>query len=323
MKQSSDHLSDVLAICRAERAVTARFFLNAPWALASEGVPGTMIRVGQGQPYWLQVRGQAPVQVMPGDLVLLPLGSPHVMASDLALPPISFAQMIERFAQGPKDENPLTFEHGGSGASSRIDSVLLWISAHCRHTILPLLPPLLHIPAQQAAPPAILVQVLQTLIEDSLARRPGWRLAAMRLGELAMVHVLSNYFAAQQESEQGWVRGLADAQIATALAAIHGNPSHDWTLQTLAREAAMSRSRFAEKFKALVGASPMAYLLQQRMAHAAQQLESGLPLVQVAENCGYESERVFARAFKRWCGLPPRAYQRKNQALRKEFATLK
>ncbi|MFN3731936.1 helix-turn-helix domain-containing protein [Comamonas testosteroni] len=36
-------------------------------------------------------------------------------------------------------------------------------------------------------------------------------------------------------------------------------------------------------------------------------LESGLPLVQVAENCGYESERVFARAFKRWCGLPPRA----------------
>lgn len=323
MKQSSDHLSDVLAICRAERAVTASFFLRAPWALASEGVPGTMIRIGQGQPYWLQVQGLPPVQVMPGDLVLLPLGSPHVIASDLAMAPISFARMIERFAQGPKDENPLTFSHGGSGAQTRIDSVLLWISAHCRHTILRLLPPLLHIPAQQAAPPAMLGHTLRALIEDSLARRAGWRLAAMRLGELTLAHVLSNYFSAQQEREQGWVRGLADAQIATALAAIHGSPGHDWTLQTLAREAAMSRSRFAEKFKALVGESPMAYLLQQRMAHAAQQLESGLPLAQIAEGCGYESERVFSRAFKRWCGQPPRAYQRRTQALRKEFAALK
>jgi AraC-like DNA-binding protein len=107
------------------------------------------------------------------------------------------------------------------------------------------------------------------------------------------------------------------------MAAIHGRPSHGWTLQALAREAAMSRSLFAEKFKTLVGESPMAYLQQQRMAHAAQQLESGLPLAQIAEDCGYESERVFARAFKRWCGLPPRAYQRNTKALRNEFAALK
>lgn len=322
MKQSSDHLSDVLAICRAERAVTASFSLRAPWALASEGVPGAMVRIAQGQPYWLQVQGQAPLQVMPGDLVLLPLGSPHVIASDLALAPIPFARMIERFAQGPKDENPLTFEHGGSGPATRIDSVLLWISAHGRHTILNLLPPLLHIPAAQAAPPAMLGSMLQALIEDSLARRAGWRLAAARMGELVLVHVLSNHFATQQHG-QGWVRGLADVQIARAMAAIHGRPRHEWSLQALAREAAMSRSRFAEKFKTLVGESPMAYLLQQRMAHAAQQLESGLPLAQVAEDCGYESERVFARAFKRWCGLPPRAYQRNTRALREEFAALR
>lgn len=323
MKQSSDHLSDVLAICRAERAVTASFSLGEPWALASEGVPGTMIRIAQGQPYWLKVQGQAPLQVLPGDLVVLPLGSPHVIASDLALAPVPFARMIERFAQGPKDENPLTFEHGGCGSQTRIDSVLLWISAYCRHTILTLLPPLLHIPAAQAAPPAMLGRMLQTLIEDSLARRAGWRLAAARLGELVLIHVLSNHFAAQQQCGQGWVRGLADVQIARAMAAIHGRPSHGWTLQALAREAAMSRSLFAEKFKALVGESPMAYLQQQRMAHAAQQLESGLPLAQIAEDCGYESERVFARAFKRWCGLPPRAYQRNTKVLRNEFAALK
>lgn len=323
MKQTGDHLSDVLAICRAERAVTASFCLRAPWALVSEGVPGTMIRIARGQPYWLRVQGLAPVRVMPGDLVVLPLGHPHVIASDLAQTPIPFARMIERFARGAKDENPLTFEYGGPGVQTRIDSVLLWISAHCRHTILNLLPPLLHIPAAKAAPPAMLSDMLQALIEDSLAQRPGWRLAGARLGELVMVHVLSNHFSAEEKPEQGWVRGLADARIARAMAAIHGRPSHNWTLQALAGEAAMSRSRFAQEFKTLVGESPMAYLLLQRMAHAAQQLESGLPLVQIAEECGYESERVFARAFKRWCGLPPRAYQRNARALRKEFDALK
>ncbi len=323
MQTFVDPLSDVLAICRAERAVTASFSLRAPWALASEGVPGTMIRIARGQPYWLQLPGLAPVQVLPGDLIVLPLGSPHVMASDLAVKPVAFSQMIERFAQGQKDENPLTFEHGGDGSEARIDSVLLWISAHCRHSILNLLPSMLHIPAAEAAPPAVLGSLLQTLITDSLARRAGWRLAAARLGELVLVHVLSNYFAAQQKTGEGWVQGLSDAQIAKAIAAIHGAPSQAWTLQTLAKTSAMSRSRFAEKFKALVGESPIAYLLQQRMAYAAQQLEAGTPLVVIAEESGYESERVFARAFKRWCGMPPSAYQRNAQLMRKEFAALR
>ena len=328
-----DSLSEVLAICRAERAVTARFALRAPWALRSEGVPGAMIRVAQGPAYWLQVEGCEPVLVQSGDLVVLPHGSAHVMASDLALEPVAFAEMIERFAVGPRDANPLMFAHGGRGApqagsgtespGTSIDSALLWICAYGRHSILSLLPPLLHVPASRSAAWPALAAGLRAMVGDTLQRRAGWRLAAARIGELLLMQALRDYFSDQVEPGQGWVRGLADPQVARAIAAIHGAPGRGWTVQSLARQAAMSRSRFAERFKNLVGQPPIGYLSQHRMAFAAQQLEADiLALAEIAEQTGYESERVFARAFKRWSGLTPRSYQKRAQALRQQFVAM-
>lgn len=324
-----DSLSEVLALCRSERAVTARFALHAPWALESQGVPGAMVRVAQGAPYWLQVRGLEPRLVEPGDLVVLPYGSAHLMASDLGLAPVPFAELIRRHALGAKDENPLSFEHGGAAdadaadaaAGTRIDSVLLWVSAHFRHSVLHLLPALLHLPARRSAPSPFLAPLMHEMVADSLQRRPGWRLAAGRLGDLVLAHVLADHFARQMEHGEGWVRGLADPGIARALAAIHRAPEQGWTVERLAREAAMSRSRFAERFRLLVGQPPIGYLASHRMAYAAQRLEAAaLPLAAIAEATGYESERVFARAFKRWCGQTPRDYQKASRALQQRFA---
>ena len=73
-----DVLSEVLSICRAERAVTAHFHLFAPWGLRSDGVAGSaVIRMARGAPWWVAVPGGKPLLVSPGDLVMLPLGAPH------------------------------------------------------------------------------------------------------------------------------------------------------------------------------------------------------------------------------------------------------
>ena len=113
-----DVLSEVLSICRSERAVTARFALSAPWGLHSAGVSGALIRMARGAPYWITLPGFAPLQVMAGDLVMLPLGAAHTIASAPGVPAAPFAQLIAQNAVGSQDENPLVFSHGGGGEST-------------------------------------------------------------------------------------------------------------------------------------------------------------------------------------------------------------
>lgn len=316
-----DTLSEVLAICRAERAVTAHFILAEPWGLHSAGVPGALIRLSRGAPYWLQADGASPVRVEEGDLVMLPTGAAHTLSSAPGLPATPFAQLIARHADGPKDENPLVFSHGGRGEGTEVFSVLLWFSAYCRHSVFRLLPPLIHMRQAQLPLASCLAATMQSLILETLNRRPGWRLSAARMGELLLVNILREQLARPAAVSAGWLRGLGDPAIARAIKCIHEAPAGNWTVEQLAREAGMSRSRFAEQFKALVGASPIGYLTEHRMALAAEQLELGhLPASRIAEQAGYESPRVFARAFQRWAGMTPHAFVRQEHARRSALA---
>lgn len=49
---------------------------------------------------------------------------------------------------------------------------------------------------------------------------------------------------------------------------MHGNPARSWTVAQLAKEAALSRSSFFDRFTRAVGLPPMEYLLAWRMAVA-------------------------------------------------------
>jgi AraC-like DNA-binding protein len=119
-------------------------------------------------------------------------------------------------------------------------------------------------------------------------------------------------FAASQPAEQrGWLAGLRDRHVGRALALMHGSPAHAWTVDGLAREVALSRSAFAERFVELIGEPPMQYLTRWRLALAAQRLRTGNDTVaRIAERAGYESEAAFNRAFKREFGMPPSAWRK-------------
>lgn len=321
-----DVLSEVLAICRAERAVTARFHLSAPWGLRSDGVAGSaVIRMARGAPWWVAVPGGgAPLRVAPGDLVLLPLGAPHRMGSAPDAPAVPFAQLWSQRVPGARDEAPLELRHGGAGAACEMSSALLWVSAYCRHSVLRVLPPLIHVRADELPAAASLAGTMEALVTETLDQRPGWRLSASRMGELLLVSILREHLLrAAGPAGAGWWRGLADPAIARAIAAMHHDPAQGWTVEALAREAAMSRSRFSDRFKALVGDTPMGYLGAHRMALAADQLEAGhLPLARVAQAAGYGSDKVFARAFRRWSGLSPTAYARREAGRRASMGGL-
>lgn len=78
----------------------------------------------------------------------------------------------------------------------------------------------------------------------------------------------------------------------------------------------MSRSRFAARFRELVGRGPLGYLTRWRMHHeAAGRLVGGKAgLAELAEQAGYRSEIAFSKAFKRWAGQAPAEFRRRARA---------
>jgi len=116
------------------------------------------------------------------------------------------------------------------------------------------------------------------------------------------------------DADIGWLAALADRRIGAALHLLHKDVAANWTVETLAAAAGMSRSAFALRFKDKVGQSPLEYLTRWRMFRAAQLLRHGeRALVEIAGSVGYESEAAFNKAFKRTTGSAPGAYRRSMQ----------
>ena len=107
--------------------------------------------------------------------------------------------------------------------------------------------------------------------------------------------------------------------IGEALALLHKNPAHPWTIANLAHQVGVSRTRFAERFHQFLGEPPMAYLARWRLKLAAEILVSSNSNVgEVAAEVGYASEAAFNRVFKREFGYPPAQFRRSHKARGKE-----
>jgi AraC family transcriptional regulator, arabinose operon regulatory protein len=101
-----------------------------------------------------------------------------------------------------------------------------------------------------------------------------------------------------------------DARIQRAEAILAADPAAPHTVRSLAREVALSPSRFAHLFAEETGRTPMQALRDVRLRHAATLLEAtNLAVGQVASACGFVSAFHFSRVFRARFGVSPRAYR--------------
>ena len=164
--------------------------------------------------------------------------------------------------------------------------------------------------------PTWLESSLSLLIDESVSGRPGFQTIAERVADIVFVQAVRDHIASLPTNGSGWLRGLTDPQIARALSLVHGRPGEAWTVASLARAVALSRTGFAHRFRALVGSSVMEYVTARRMHVAAGMLaRSREALPEIASEVGYESEVSFSKAFRRWAGLPPGQYRRRMKEL--------
>jgi transcriptional regulator GlxA family with amidase domain len=151
--------------------------------------------------------------------------------------------------------------------------------------------------------------VLALLADETARQRPGGSAMVSRLCDLLVVEALRAWLAAAPPRD-AWLAGLRDPQIAAALERIHTAPERPWTVDSLARAAGMSRSRFAQRFAELVGEPPLQYLTGWRLCYATELLDgSDDSLRVIAQRSGYGSEAAFGKAFKRRFGMSPGTYR--------------
>lgn len=118
-----------------------------------------------------------------------------------------------------------------------------------------------------------------------------------RLCELMFTYAMARCIA-ESSVQTGLLALYAHPRLSSAVQAMHDQPSKSWSLETLAQEAAMSRTAFATAFKELSGWTPMQYLTWWRMQLAWHLLADGESVAVVADKIGYLSEAAFSRAFK-------------------------
>ncbi|RDI27683.1 AraC family transcriptional regulator [Lentzea flaviverrucosa] len=150
---------------------------------------------------------------------------------------------------------------------------------------------------------------LALMITEVNEPRPGSRVMVSRLLDLLFIQALRLWSDSGQKTEPGWLRGALDPSLSAVVSAIHLAPGRDWQVDELARIAALSRSAFATRFTEVLGRSPGAYVLRQRLEHAARLLLTTTEQVgRIAAGVGY-SEAAFSRAFTRAYGSSPRAWR--------------
>jgi AraC-like DNA-binding protein len=252
---------------------------------------------------WLSVEGVPDaVRLGSGDCFLLPSGRPFRLATDLSLTPIDAQTILANARNG----GVASFNGGGN---CFIVGGHFTFTGHHAGILLGVLPPIVHL--RKESHKAALRWSLERMMEELREPQPGSVLVAQHLAYMMLVQALRLYLAEGAKGGVGWLFALADKQMSAAINAMHDDPAHRWTLQTLAQRAGMSRSIFALRFKETVGSSAMEYLTRWRMLLAGDRLkETDDSVSEIALSLGYESESAFSKAFKRVIGCSPREYAR-------------
>jgi len=317
-----DALSDVLKSVRLEGAIYLNAEFTAPWCVRGElGFASVRERLAgadhvaffhfltEGACKVRLAEGGEVLDAVAGDLILLPREGRHLLGTDLHLAPMEGKAEIT--PDPGSDAELFQMRHGGGGAATRFVCGYLALSRSVFRPLFEALPRLLCIRIGDGPAAALLREMLRAGVRESADARPGANSMLAKLAEFMFVEAMRRHMATLPPEGKGWLAGVRDPHVGRALALLHAEPEKPWTVDALARAAALSRSALAERFTALMNESPMQYLTRWRLALAARTLRSGSDSVaRVAESSGYESEAAFNRAFKREFGVPPAAWRR-------------
>lgn len=321
-----DALSEALNSIRMTGAIFYRAECTSPWGFAIPPLrdyahllaPGTERVVS----YHLMTEGDAvarfgdgqEVPMTAGDVLIVPHGDPHVISNGRAPRIVDADGTLDRYLAGDLS----TLQIGGGGEATRFVCGFFGCERHADRLFLSGLPMAIRISLRDDVAGQWLEHSIRHLVTEAGGARPGRFVLLSKMAEALFIEALRRYMEQLPAEQIGWLAAARDEIVGATIAAIHRAPGRPWTLDSLAEEAATSRSVLTDRFSRFLGDSPLAYLAMWRMQLAARRLQTSRHTVlQVALEVGYESEAAFIRAFKREFGLPPARYRKANVAQRR------
>ncbi|WP_184374573.1 AraC family transcriptional regulator [Xanthomonas arboricola] len=297
-----DPLAEVVLLLRPAARFSKLVVGAGAWSVCRSDAPGPF--------YCAVIEGSCRLALEDGEVRVLEAGDFVLAPAMLAITLSSVLASAGHAHTVPTDMGDGSFRIGAQDGPVDLRVVI----GHCSFgspdaaLLVSLLPRLVHVRGEPR-----LATLVNLVGEEARATRPARAEVLARLLEVLLIEALRSLTAS--DTTPGLVRALSDVRLAAAMRALHAAPAHAWTVEALAREAALSRSSFFTRFNRAMGMAPMEYLLAWRMALAKTLLsEHGLGVAQAAQRVGYGSASSFSVAFTRHTGSAPSHYARAHSA---------
>lgn len=293
-----DKLSSLIGLIAPQSTVDLHCRFSGKWEAEHPQAPRGTI------PYHVILDGETRLftasgqwHLSAGDVVLMPAGSPHRLKG-----------LIESGTEAPlsRRDNGAVTEMIRSGSGAKLEMLCGEFQLGSPGALLLQgTPELLRVRTRERADCAELRELMTMLGRESISGQPG-SLAIVQELSTTLFTLLLRALLNENEPAPGLLNLMADSKLAPAIAAVLAEPQIIWTNETMAALCHVSRATFARHFREVYHLAPLEWVTQIRMVLAARLLrEKSWSIARIAEECGYQSQAAFSRAFKLHQGQPP------------------
>lgn len=239
------------------------------------------------------------LQINKGDILFMARGFTHELISEPKQKALDIKKLKDVIEKQVESKNIIT----------SIVSVRYEIGDSALHPFFLELPDIILVKSEEI-PTHHPLQTTLVLISQELDRGIGSDILLQKLSDILLYYVIRHWMETHPTNSPGWLSALKDEKILSALSALHQRPTFPWTLDSLANTIGISRATLANRFRQILGSTPMDYLAKLRIEKGKNLLsEKEATLEEVARSVGYSSAFAFSKAYKRIKGISPKSHK--------------
>ena len=310
-----DVLSDILDTLKFKGSFYFSTDFTAPWGVEVPNYKNVArFHLAVGGDFWVRIENvDEHIRLSSGDMIIIPHGASHSISDKLDSAIEQLDEVL--YKSGYNGEGHLVYGGENKEGCTKLVCGHFDFDEIFTHPLISDLPEYILITGKQALDFSWFDDAMKFMSYESQKTNMGGEAIVKRLSEILFIHSV-RVWNDQISNKKGIIRAIADKKIGRSLRAFHSNPQNSWTLESLAHEAGVSRSIFANQFKDLMDMTPLRYITFWRMQKACQHLiESDMSTDLIAEQAGYQSLAAFSKVFKKNIGVGPGGFRRENANL--------